>query len=171
MRVCHLRAEYVVHACDLNMEAASEHKGHNSSYVTIRNNLFYDGQHGRRFHRRLRQRRWAAATTWSLSTTRSTTTTRKIRGREFQIQYHSATNNIFENNIVYAGTQNVWIYSYVSAIDGDGELEPLLFDKGYVQGTSIDWGGQVTTTRLRRVSVRQRGGCEFAQRRIRCSTT
>src|SRR5580693_1598850 len=31
-----------IYRCDLNMEAASEHNGHNSSYVTIRNNLFYD---------------------------------------------------------------------------------------------------------------------------------
>ena len=31
-----------VYNCDLAMEAASEHKGHDASYVTIRNNVFYD---------------------------------------------------------------------------------------------------------------------------------
>ena len=42
-----------VYNCDLNMEAASEHKGHNASYVTIRNNLFYDANTVGSLHRRL----------------------------------------------------------------------------------------------------------------------
>jgi hypothetical protein len=41
----------------------------------------------------------------------------KSQSGEFQIQYHqgSGQGNYFENNIVYAGAYNVWLYSFVAA--------------------------------------------------------
>ena len=64
----------------------------------------------------------------------------KNGGAEFQIQYHSASTNIFENNIVYAGTQNVWIYSYVSGSLSTANFNDYYSTAGYSQGTSITWG-------------------------------
>lgn len=68
---------------------------------------------------------------------------------EFQIQYHSGANqgNIFENNIVYAGNFNTWIYSFVPAT-ATYPVPPAMLNwnlyysaAGYMAGTSIDWAG------------------------------
>jgi Protein of unknown function (DUF1565) len=128
-----------VHNSDLNIEVASEHKGHNSSYVTVRNNVIYNGNAvgisiggyasgvGGSDH--------VVVVNNSLINNNT-----KNQGAEFQIQYHSTANNIFENNIVYAGTQNVWIYSYVSGSTATANWNDYYSTAGYVKGTSIDWG-------------------------------
>jgi hypothetical protein len=67
---------------------------------------------------------------------------------EFQIQYQvgSAQGNFFENNIVYAGAFNTWIFNYVpfSAVypSPPATLDWNLYYSraGYVKGTSIWWG-------------------------------
>jgi Protein of unknown function (DUF1565) len=138
-----------VYACDLNMEAASEHKSHDSSYVTIRNNVFYDAN-------------TVGISIGGYSNTVGGTdhvvivnntlynNNTKNQGSEFQIQYHSgsASGNIFENNIVYAGSQNVWIYSFVKATTTypapPATLNWNLYYSaaGYVADTSIDWAGK-----------------------------
>ena len=138
-----------IYNCDIAMEAASEHKGHSSSYVTIRNNLFYDSNA-------------VGVSIGGYSNTVGASdhvvivnntlynNNMKNQGAEFQIQYHSgsASGNIFENNIVYAGTQNVWIYSFVKPTTSY-PAPPATLDwnlyysaAGYVQGTSIDWVGK-----------------------------
>ena len=138
-----------VYSCDIAMEAASEHSGHDSSYVTIRNNLFYNSN--------------AVGVTFGgysnkvggsdhVVVVNNTLYNNNVKnqGAEFQIQYHSGSQsgNIFENNIVYAGTQNVWIYSFVKATTAypapPATLNWNLYysTKGYVSGTSIDWAGK-----------------------------
>ena len=128
-----------VHNCDLNIEAASEHKSHNSSYVTIRNNLFYDANAVG-----VSIGGYASGVGGSdhVVVVNNTLYNNNVKnqGAEFQIQYHSTTSNIFENNIVYAGTQNVWIYSYVSGSTATANWNVYYSKAGYVQGTSIDWG-------------------------------
>jgi len=130
-----------VHNCDLNMEAASEHKSHNSSYVTIRNNLFYDANAVG-----VSIGGYASGVGGSdhVVVVNNTLYNNNVKnqGAEFQIQYHSGTTNIFENNIVYAGTQNVWIYGYVSGSTATANWNLYYSTAGYVQGTSIDWAGK-----------------------------
>ncbi len=127
-----------IHNCDLNMEAASEHKGHNSSYVTIRNNLFYDanavGVSIGGYASGVGGSDHVVIVNNSLYNNNI-----KNQGAEFQIQYHSGSTNIFENNIVYAGSQNVWIYSYVSGSTATANWNLYYSTAGYVQGTSIIW--------------------------------
>jgi hypothetical protein len=127
-----------IHNCDLNMEAASEHKGHNSSYVTIRNNLFYDanavGVSLGGYASGVGGSDHVVIVNNSLYNNNI-----KNQGAEFQIQYHSGSTNIFENNIVYAGSQNVWIYSYVSGSTATANWNLYYSTAGYVQGTSITW--------------------------------
>jgi hypothetical protein len=73
---------------------------------------------------------------------------------EFQIQYQvgSAQGNIYENNIVYAGAYNTWIFSYVP-FSASYRAPPTTLDwnlyhsaAGYVEGTSIWWGDLNTYT-------------------------
>ena len=129
-----------VYKCDLNMEAASEHKGHNSSYVTIRNNVFYDANAVG-----VSIGGYASGVGGSdhvvvVNNTLYNNNT-KNQGAEFQIQYHSSSStNIFENNIVYAGSQNTWIYSYVSGSLATANFNDYYSTAGYSQGTSITWG-------------------------------
>jgi hypothetical protein len=130
-----------VHNCDLNIEAASEHKGHNASYVTIRNNLFYDANAVG-----VSIGGYASGVGGSdhvvvVNNTLYNNNT-KNQGAEFQIQYHSGSSNIFENNVVYAGSQNVWIYSYVSGSTATANWNLYYSTSGYSQGTSITWAGK-----------------------------
>jgi hypothetical protein len=132
-----------VHNCDLNMEAASEHKTHDSSYVTIRNNLFYDantvGVSIGGYASGVGGSDHVVIVNNSLYNNNT-----KNQGAEFQIQHNAppSNGNIFENNIVYAGGQNVWIYSYVSGSTATANWNLYYSTAGYVQGTSIDWGGK-----------------------------
>jgi hypothetical protein len=138
-----------VHNCDLNMEAASENEGHDSSYVTIRNNVFYDANTVGISIGGYANRVGGSDHVVVVNNTLYNNNT-KNGGGEFQIQYHSGSQsgNIFENNIVYAGTQNVWIYSYVKPTSTYPAPPATLnwnlyYSKaGYVQRTSIDWAGK-----------------------------
>jgi hypothetical protein len=140
-----------VYACDLNMEAASEHKGHSSSYVTIRNNVFYDANTVGVSIGGYSNTVGASDHVVIVNNTLYNNNV-KNQGAEFQIQYHSGSQsgNIFENNIVYAGTQNVWIYSFVKG-NSSYPAPPATLNwnlyystAGYVSGTSIDWAGKST---------------------------
>lgn len=67
---------------------------------------------------------------------------------EFQIQHQvgDAQGNIYENNVVYAGTYNTWIFNYVRfSKEYPGPPATLNWNlynsaAGYVEGTSIWWG-------------------------------
>jgi hypothetical protein len=69
---------------------------------------------------------------------------------EFQIQNQvgSAQGDIYENNVVYAGTYNTWIFSYAPFSKTypapPATLNWNLYNSaaGYVEGTSIWWGGE-----------------------------
>ncbi len=139
----------IVHNCDLNMEAASEHKGHDSSYVTIRNNLFYDANTVGISIGGYSSTVGGSDHVVIVNNTLYNDNTQN-QGAEFQIQYHSGSQsgNIFENNIVYAGSQNVWIYSFVKG-NSNYPAPPATLNwnlyystAGYVSGTSIDWAGK-----------------------------
>jgi hypothetical protein len=68
---------------------------------------------------------------------------------EFQIQYQvgTAQGNIYENNVLYAGSPNIWINSYVPCSSSypcpPATLNWNLYNSaaGYVEGTSILWHG------------------------------
>jgi hypothetical protein len=73
---------------------------------------------------------------------------------EFQIQNQvgSEQGNIYENNVVYAGTFNTWIFSYAPFSPTypapPATLNWNLYNSaaGYVEGTSIWWGNANTYT-------------------------
>jgi len=67
---------------------------------------------------------------------------------EFQIQHQvgKLQGNIYENNLLYAGSPNIWINSYV-ACDASYPCPPATLNwnlyysvAGYQEGTSISWG-------------------------------
>jgi Protein of unknown function (DUF1565) len=110
----------LVHDVDIN-EAASEHSGHTSSYVTIRNNVIYNMNAPG-----LSIGGYASKVGGSdhivLVNNTLYNDSRKVTGQgEFQIQYH-ATNNIFDNNVVYA-TQSLLLNDYTSSTSSPATLD------------------------------------------------
>jgi hypothetical protein len=94
----------VMHDVDFGIELASEHKGRATSYITARNNLIYhshtagvsiggyDPERGHTDHCTI------------INNTLYENDTSGTGSGEFQMQYNMA-NNVFKNNIVYAGSR------------------------------------------------------------------
>ncbi len=161
----------LIHNVDYGIEVASEHKicqsngtewsGPNGTgkkgksdypcngrYVTVRNNVVYDSNACGISIGGYSNNVGGTANTVIVNNTLYNNNT-KNQSSEFQIQFHSgsAQANIFENNVVYAGKQNVWIYSFVKPTTTypapPATLNWNLYYSaaGYVKGTSIQWAG------------------------------
>ena len=118
----------LVHNTDIGIEISSENPGNvtpgveKADFVIARNNVVhhsnsvgitiggYDHKRGGTDHCSI------------VNNTLFENDTAKTGEAEFQIQWY-ATNNIFENNILYAGTQNVFLFSYTSS-----EADPATLD-------------------------------------------
>jgi hypothetical protein len=158
----------LIHNVDYGIEVASEHKicqstgteysssgtigkgtdPCNGRYVTVRNNVVYDSNACGISIGGYSNGVGGTANAVIVNNTLYNNNTQSQAG-EFQIQFHSgqAQGNIFENNIVYAGTQNVWINSFVKPTTTypapPATLNWNLYYSaaGYVKGTSIVWAG------------------------------
>jgi hypothetical protein len=158
----------LIHNVDYGIEVASEHKicqgtgteysssgtigkgtsPCNGRYVTVRNNVVHDSNACGISIGGYANSVGGTANTVIVNNTLYNNNT-KNQAAEFQIQFHSgeAQENIFENNIVYAGKQNVWINSFVKPTTSypapPATLNWNLYYSaaGYVKGTSIVWGG------------------------------
>jgi hypothetical protein len=112
----------LTYANDLNIEVASEHSGHFATNVTVRNNLVY-------FANSVGISIGGYAS--SVGGTQNCTIvnnslfendTKNTGSGEFQVQYY-ATNNVFENNIVYATSQGLFVNNYTNS-----EANPVTID-------------------------------------------
>jgi hypothetical protein len=112
----------LVHNTDLNLEMASENQGKVTSYITVRSNLIYYansvgvsiGGYG--------AARGGTEYCDIVNNTLFMNDTKNTGSGEFQIQYY-ATNNIFENNIVNATSQGLFLHSIT-----DSEPEPAVLN-------------------------------------------
>ncbi len=65
---------------------------------------------------------------------------------EFQIQYH-ATNNVFKNNIVYAGAQALAIHNFTTSVADPADVDyNLYFSPGGATGTTFVWNSKTYGT-------------------------
>jgi len=111
-----------VHNTDLGIEMASEHDTRVTSYVTARNNVVYEnnsngvsiGGYGRA--------RGGSDHITIVNNTLFGNDTKRTGSGEFQIQYY-ATNNLFQNNIVYAGPQGLMVHNFT-----DTEANPAVLN-------------------------------------------
>lgn len=104
----------LIHNSDLNIEVASEHKGHTASYVAVRNNLVY---HGNANGISIGGYSSAVGGTDHCTIVGNTLFNNDLKNTgsgEFQVQYH-ATNNLFENNIVYATSQGLMVNNFTTS--------------------------------------------------------
>jgi len=135
----------LIHDADIPIEVASEHRGHVSSYVIARNNVIYHAQLvgisiggfsskvGGTDHCTI-----VNNTLWADGTQRGAS-------GELQIQYN-ATNNVIENNIMYAGPTNVLIDDFTSSTPNPAVLNRnLYFASVGAANSSWDWQGKFIT--------------------------
>ena len=103
---------------DLNIEAASETAGEVSSNVIIRNNLSYAANScGISVGGYAKSGTGGSTNITIVNNTLFDNDTQKTGSGEFQIQYR-ATGIIFENNIVYAGAQGLFIHGFTTGSSG-----------------------------------------------------
>ena len=112
----------LVHNCDLNIEVASEHSGKYSQYVTVRNNVVYNansvGISIGGYASNVGGSQYVAI----VNNTLFDDDTQNTGSGELQVQYY-ATNNVFENNLVYATSQGLFINNYTNS-----EANPVTAD-------------------------------------------
>jgi hypothetical protein len=101
----------LIHNVDLGIEMASEHKNHDTNYVTARNNVIYsDNSNGISIGGYASNVGGTDHVT-IVNNTLYGNDAKKTGSGEFQIQFH-ATSNIFENNIAYATTQALFLNNF-----------------------------------------------------------
>jgi hypothetical protein len=103
-----------VSTSDLGIEVASEHAGQVGTYVTVRNNLVYNnnsvGISIGGYASNVGGTSYCTIVNNSLLENDSKST----GSGELQVQYY-ATNNLFENNIVYSTSQGLFINNYTNS--------------------------------------------------------
>lgn len=135
----------LVHHVDLGIELASEHQGRTSSFVTARNNVVYEGNSAGISIGGYAAKRGGTDHCVVVNNTLYANDTKKTGSGEFQIQFN-ATNNVFENNILYAGPQNLFVNDFTDSSPEPATLDYNLYfspdgaDKG-------DWTWQKKTYR------------------------
>jgi hypothetical protein len=131
----------VIHDVDFGIELASEHRGRTTSYITARNNLIYAcntagvsiGGYG--------AERGGADHCTVINNTLYRNDTADTGSGEFQMQFNM-TNNVFENNIVYAGSRCLMTSSLSGPVNGNTPAVSMDYNLYYcVSGAETSkWG-------------------------------
>ena len=122
-----------IHAVDLGIELASEHKGKTSSYVIARNNLVYGGNSAGISIGGYKANKGGTDHCTIVGNTLYGNDTKNTGSGEFQIQFN-ATNNVFDNNIVYAGAQGLLVNGFTTSTSDPAILD---FNLYYSAGPSV----------------------------------
>ena len=104
----------LIHNVDLGIELASEHKGKTSSFVIARNNVIYNGNSAGISIGGYAASKGGTDHCQVVGNTLYNNDGQKTGSGEFQIQFN-ATNNVFENNILYAGAQNLLVNDFTTS--------------------------------------------------------
>jgi hypothetical protein len=136
----------VIHHVDFGIELASEHRGHTTSYITARNNLIYAcntagisiGGYG--------AERGGTDHCIVINNTLYGNDTADTGSGEFQMQFNM-TKNVFENNIVYAGSRCRMTSSKSGPADSNTQAVSIDYNLYYcVSGAEASkWGWYPTS--------------------------
>jgi len=135
----------LIHNVDLGIEMASEHLGHDTNYVTARNNVIYsDNSNGISIGGYASNVGGTDHVT-IVNNTLYGNDTKNTGSGEFQIQYH-ATSNVFKNNILYATRQGLFLNDYTRSTTAPATVDYNLYysSVGASNGTWL-WEGKTYT--------------------------
>lgn len=131
-----------VTATDLGIELASEHKGHITSYITARNNLVYANNSTGISIGGYGLNRGGSQNVTIVNNTLFNNDTKKTGSGEFQIQFNASA-NVFENNIVYANAQNLFVHNFTKTGANGATLNNNLYFSAAGAGTAeFVWVGK-----------------------------
>jgi hypothetical protein len=136
----------LVHNTDIGIEISSENPGgqtpglEKGDYVIARNNLVYNSNSVGITIGGYDSKRGGTDHCSIVNNTLYANDTAKTGEGEFQIQYY-ATNNIFENNILYAGSQGIFVYDYTVSEPDPATLDYNLY-YSTVGATAATWTWQ-----------------------------
>jgi hypothetical protein len=135
----------LIHNVDIGIEAASEHSGRTSSYITARNNLIYFGNSAGISIGGYASRVGGSDHVTIVNNALLQNDGKNTGSGEFQIQYH-ATNNVFKNNIVYADAQALAIHSFTKSVANPADVDyNLYFSPAGATGTVFTWNATTYT--------------------------
>jgi len=126
----------LVYNSDLNIEVASEHKGHTSSYVTVRNNLVYHGNSNGISIGGYSSGVGGTDHCTIVGNSLFENDTKNTGSGEFQVQFY-ATNNVFKNNIVYATSQGLLVNDFTSSESNPVDIDYNVYYSS--AGSSSQW--------------------------------
>jgi len=128
----------LIHNVDLGIEMASEHQGKVSSLITARNNIIYSGNSAGISIGGYAAKRGGTDHVTIVNNTLYNNDTQNTGSGEFQIQFN-ATNNVFENNIVYAGAQDLLVNDFTTSEPDPAVLDYNLYFSGDAANAIWDW--------------------------------
>jgi hypothetical protein len=129
----------VVHDTDLAVELASEHSGRLTSLVTARNNLIYDNNSNGFSIGGYGKARGGTDHCTIVNNTLFNNDTKHTGSGEFQVQWYAA-NNLFANNIVYAGAQDLFVHNYTVNAASPAALDyNLYFSTAGAKAAKFQW--------------------------------
>jgi hypothetical protein len=129
----------LIHNVDLGIEMASEHSGHDTSFVTARSNLIYFGNSAGISIGGYAKTVGGSDNIDIVNNSLLENDGKNTGSGEFQIQYH-ATSNLFENNIVYAGPQGLLVNDYTNSTSNPATLDyNLYYFSGNANSATFVW--------------------------------
>jgi len=112
----------LIHDSDIPVEVASEHSGHVSSFVVVRNNVIYHAQLVGISIGGFSKSVGGTDNCTIVNNTLWADGAASGGAGELQIQYHATNNTIF-NNIMYAGPTNVLIDDFTNSVSNPASLD------------------------------------------------
>jgi Right handed beta helix region len=135
----------LVHHTDIGIEMSSENPGKDApgfekaDYITTRNNVVYQSNSVGITIGGYAKGKGGTDHCNIVNNTLYDNDTAKTGEGEFQIQWY-ATNNIFENNILYAGAQGLFVYDYTTSESSPALLDyNLYFSAGGAAAATWTW--------------------------------
>jgi|SRR5579864_667872 len=116
----------LIHDADIPIEMASEHSGHVSSFVIARNNVIYHAELVGISIGGFSSKVGGTDHVTIVNNTLWADGTAKGGSGELQIQFN-ATNNIIDNNVMYAGPTNLLINDFTSSTPNPATLDYNLY--------------------------------------------
>lgn len=126
----------IVHDSNLGVELASEHAGKNTSYITLRNNFFYNNTQTGIAIGGYDKRRGSTENCVIVNNTLYNNFTQGDWGAELYIQFDTR-NNIIKNNIIFANASKRYIESWSAVMTNNLVDYNLYFASG--GGTTGTW--------------------------------